>query len=131
MSLPCPDPNCEGIIEASSKVYVDVTEAHFDGNSVVISDMEFSPLNDTYKGIPFNVEGELFVGCSGCGTEFLANFDESAAEETERYVVHGTFGDTFEIVDLDGKHPPSKFGKFSDVDEAFDEAEKMNKEDND
>lgn len=69
---------CGATIEASSKIYLDVTKAEFDDEGyLIIDDMEFSHLNDEYKGLPCNVEGELWVGC------------------TEGHEVAVRFGDTF------------------------------------
>lgn len=72
----CPDPDCDGVIESSSKVYIDITKGDINSDgTVLITDMEFSALNDTFKGHPYNFEGELYVGCSDCGAEFVPRFE--------------------------------------------------------
>jgi len=59
---PCPVEGCDGTIEATGKVYFDVTALSADGEDV--ADMEFSGLNDTYDGQPCALEGELRFYCS-------------------------------------------------------------------
>ena len=60
--VPCPVEGCDGVIEASGKVYFDVTALSADGEDV--ADMEFSPLNDSYDGHPVAMEAELRFYCS-------------------------------------------------------------------
>ena len=59
---PCPVEGCNGVVEASAKVYFDVTRLSADGEEV--ADMEFSGLNDTYDGHPCALEAELSFYCS-------------------------------------------------------------------
>ncbi len=60
--VPCPREDCDGVVEASAKVYFDVTGLSRDGEDV--TDMEFSGLNDTYDGHPCALEAELVFYCS-------------------------------------------------------------------
>lgn len=60
--VPCPVDGCPGVIEASGKVYFDVTALSEDGEDV--ADMEFSSLNDAYDGHPVALEAEINFYCS-------------------------------------------------------------------
>lgn len=74
--IPCPKKGCEGTIEASSKIYLDVTDAAFnEAGDLVIEEFDFSHVNDHYKGVPCNVEGELYVACTE-GHEVAVRFGE-------------------------------------------------------
>lgn len=68
--MTCPHPGCEGVLEASTRVYLDVVAAHLDGETVVLDDLEFSHLNDQLDGQPCNVEGEFDLTCDGDGHQF-------------------------------------------------------------
>lgn len=59
---PCPVEGCDGVIEATAKVYFDVTALTEDGEDV--ANMEFATLNDAYDGHPCALEGELRFYCS-------------------------------------------------------------------
>jgi hypothetical protein len=76
---PRPKMQCQGTIEASTKIYLDV-EAHniTPSGAVIISDLTPSRLNDHYDGMPLNVESELYVSCSDCGAEYEVEFAQSA-----------------------------------------------------
>ena len=70
MDIPCPRQSCEGIIEASSKIYFDA-HGKLERHTVKATDIELSHVNDMLPdGTPVNIEGELFVGCSDCSDEF-------------------------------------------------------------
>src|SRR4051812_47789147 len=67
----CPEDGCDGHIEASTKVYLDIDEATIAPDGVVtIEAMSFSHLNDHFEGQACNLEGEFNVSCSDCGREF-------------------------------------------------------------
>lgn len=67
--IPCPNDDCDGKIEVSSKIYFDV-DGRFHEGSAVIEEITYSHLNDYVDGKPLNLESELFVGCDHCGEEF-------------------------------------------------------------
>lgn len=78
--IPCP--YCEeGKIEMSTKVYFDVQgsmrpETDDSDPVALIAAIRFSHLNDTLFGMPFNMEGELFIGCDNCGAQFNHEFSD-------------------------------------------------------
>jgi len=61
-------PHCGGRLEASTKVYFDLTAAErcSDG-TLEVTGLEFSRLNDSLHGHPVAMESELVVSCAGCG----------------------------------------------------------------
>lgn len=62
----CPN----GVLEATTKVYLDV-DAHLNENGdVIIDGFAVSHLNDMLDGMPVNVEAELHISCSECGHDF-------------------------------------------------------------
>lgn len=68
-------PRCDdGRIEVSTKVYFDITGVLDENLRVMATSVEASHLNDHLDGEPFNIEGELYCGCDGCGREFLIDF---------------------------------------------------------
>jgi hypothetical protein len=68
--IACPEKDCDGKLEASCTIYLDIEAGTFnDEGEVTIEDMRFSHLNDHLDGQPFNVE-ELTVSCDHCGREF-------------------------------------------------------------
>lgn len=69
----CPECEHDGRIELSTKVYFDIVGT-IDGDRVTITDVEPSHLNDRLDGHPFNVEGELYVGCEACGHTYVSDF---------------------------------------------------------
>lgn len=78
----------DGKVEVSTKTYYDVTGTiDPDSLRVTISDAKASHVNDRLDGEPFNIESELYCGCSGCGHEFLCDF---AAELRARVTRQGT-----------------------------------------
>lgn len=84
--IKCPGKECNGIIEASTKIYLDVNDAVFNDEGVlIIEEVEFSHLNDEYKSIPCNVESEMSVSCTDCGNEVEwmigASFKEALAPQ--------------------------------------------------
>ena len=59
---------CGGALEASAKVYFDVTAAQSAGEGPVkVTGLEFSSANDSYDGHPVAMEHEINVSCSECG----------------------------------------------------------------
>ena len=69
---PMPEPlacsRCGGQLEASAKVYFDVTATKQTAEDpLVITGLEFSTLNDSYDGHPVAMEHEIQVSCSECG----------------------------------------------------------------
>lgn len=62
--VPCPVDGCDAMLEASTKVYIDIDAVNFDGERCVIEAMSFSTLNDHYEGVPLNVESEFTLSCT-------------------------------------------------------------------
>lgn len=83
-------PACDGgIIEVASKIYFNVggkfeTLPDDPGPRVIIEEIEYDDsTNDTLNGMPFNMEGELFVGCAHCGQEFAWAFGDDLAKTVD------------------------------------------------
>lgn len=72
-AITCPRCN-DGRIEVGTKIYFDITGTLDENLRVMVTDVEASHLNDRLDGEPFNIEGELYCGCEGCGHEFLCDF---------------------------------------------------------
>lgn len=69
--IPCPEDGCDGKIEASTKVFMDIDEGTLGSDGVLtIEAMSFSHLNDHFDGQPCNLESEFNVSCSDCGRNF-------------------------------------------------------------
>ncbi len=65
-ALACP--RCGGPLEASAKVYFDVTATERTPESpLAVTGLEFSDLNDSYNGHPAAMEHEVQVSCAECG----------------------------------------------------------------
>jgi hypothetical protein len=67
--IPCPEKDCKGKIEASTRVFLDVVAGTFDKGELTIEDMQFSHNNDHLDGIPCNLESEFHIACDHCGYE--------------------------------------------------------------
>lgn len=83
-------PACDGgIIEVASKIYFNVggkimTLPDDPGPRVIIEEIEYdSSTNDELNGMPFNMEGELFVGCAHCGETFAWAFGDDLAKTVD------------------------------------------------
>lgn len=63
--MKCPHQDCDGDVEASTRVYLDVEQADVeDAGALTLQDVQFSHLNDHLDGMPCNVESELEVSCT-------------------------------------------------------------------
>jgi hypothetical protein len=81
-ALSCP--RCGGLLEASGKIYFDVTAtARPAGGPISVTGLEFAGVNDTYDGHPAALEHEINVSCSECGFEPDFVVDGAAQERTD------------------------------------------------
>jgi hypothetical protein len=82
LKMECIREECEGTIEASAKVYLDV-EAKRDREhgGITITEIRFSHLNDHLDGHPIAMESEIRVHCADCGKEYTFDIASEAIED--------------------------------------------------
>jgi hypothetical protein len=70
--------------EVRTLVYLDVERHHLslDGDQVIIDDMEFSHVNDQYKGQWLSLEEDFIVSCADCGQDF----DYDLSDEAKKHI---------------------------------------------
>jgi hypothetical protein len=62
---------CNGKLEAAARVYFDIeTRANDEGESLEITALDYSDVNDEYRGHPVALEAEFNVSCVDCGHDF-------------------------------------------------------------
>lgn len=83
-------PRCGGQLEAASTVYFEITESELDKDDVlVITNMEFSSVNDSYDGKPVALEHEIRVSCSECGHDLPDYYVDGEAEKRTDFQPQG------------------------------------------
>lgn len=78
MKAKCPKDDCNGRLEATSRIFLDVTDATVreEDGELTLHGLEFSHLNDHFDGLPCNLEAEFEVQCDH-GHEFVGYFDDA------------------------------------------------------